>query len=98
MCKSLKIKDENQDRILESVLCILKYNFQINLDTKNFEVGVQNFFEHNIGFTSVEMVYLTHILEQKYGIQFTAEDMDDLSFYTINGISRIILNHLSNKS
>lgn len=45
-----------------------------------------------------ELSYLAYILEQRYGIQFSMEDYDDSRFYSLSGLSEIVVELLEKQS
>ena len=45
--------------------------------------------------TSMKLVYLIYLLEKKYDIVFSEDDIDNVSMYTINGLSEIVSEHLN---
>ena len=40
-------------------------------------------------------MYLIYLLEKKYDIVFSEDDIDNVSMYTINGLSEIVSKHLN---
>lgn len=48
-----------------------------------------------IKFKARDLVYLIYLLEKKYDIVFSEDDIDNVSMYTINGLSEIVSEHLN---
>ena len=64
---------------------------------KKFDVKkpkVQRFFGLEGLLDARGLVYLVHILEERYGIRFTAEDMDEEQFYTVDGMAAMVSSKL----
>ena len=55
----------------------------------------QYFFGKIIKFKARDLVYLIYLLEKKYDIVFSEDDIDNVSMYTINGLSEIVSEHLN---
>lgn len=72
------------ESICDDILNILKGKFDVR------EPKVQKFFGLEGLLGARELVYLIHILEDRYGICFTAEDMDEERFYTVDGMADIV--------
>lgn len=72
------------EAICTDILDILKEKFDVQ------EPKAQKFFGLEGLLNARELVYLVHILEDRYHIYFTAEDMDEERFYTVDGIADIV--------
>ncbi len=48
--------------------------------------------------TPRELTYLAYMLEQGYGIRFSMKEYDDPGFYSLSGLSEIIVNMLNEQS
>lgn len=83
------------EQISQSIFEILEKNFDLKLDKNNKNIKDQNFFGKIIKFKARDLVYLVFLLEQKYNIDFNQDDIDNVSMYTINGLSEIIAEHLN---
>lgn len=75
--------------ICADILDILKEKFDVR------EPKVQKFFGLEGLLGARELVYLVHILEGRYGVCFTAEDMDEERFYTVDGMADILYSKLN---
>ena len=72
--------------------------FIIHILIERFDVALSRFpinrKEHFFGVNGLlcarDMIYLVHILEEKYDIVFTEADFDDLNFYTLDGLMQNI--------
>lgn len=84
----------NKENLIKEICNIINNSFNI-LIKENENIFNKNLFDDDIGFTSIEMIYLIKILEAKYGIYFNEIDYDDTRIYTINGISEIIYNKIN---
>lgn len=62
-----------------------KFNVKANINPE------ANVFGRGIAINARDMVYLCVLLEKEYGISFTEQDIDSNGFYTIDGLSHIIL-------
>ena len=80
---------------LEIYFMILENNFDLKLDKNNKNIKDQNFFGKIIKFKARDLVYLIYLLEKKYDIVFSEDDIDNVSMYTINGLSEIVSEHLN---
>jgi len=91
--KSMVLNDKNlQLEIIEYIVKIFKENFNISL---NLDInGDDNFFSNNINLSTRNMTYLFFLSEERYNICFTEEEIDSISFYTLNGFGNFILNHI----
>lgn len=56
---------------------------------------IRIFFGKIIKFKARDLVYLIYLLEKKYDIVFSEDDIDNVSMYTINGLSEIVSEHLN---
>ena len=77
------------EQISQSIFEILENNFDLKLDKNNKNIKDQNFFKAR------DLVYLIYLLEKKYDIVFSEDDIDNVSMYTINGLSEIVSEHLN---
>ena len=76
------------EAICTDILGILKEKFDVQ------EPKAQRFFGLEGPLTARGLVYLVHILEDRYHIYFTAEDMDEERFYTVDGIADMVYSKL----
>ena len=83
------------EQISQSIFEILENNFDLKLDKNNKNINDQNFFGNIIKFKARDLVYLIYLLEKKYDIVFSEDDIDNVSMYTINGLSEIVSKHLN---
>ena len=83
------------EQISQSIFEILENNFDLKLDKNNKNIKDQNFFGKIIKFNARDLVYLIYLLEKKYDIVFSEDDIDNVSMYTINGLSEIVSEHLN---
>lgn len=83
------------EQISQSIFEILENNFDLKLDKNNKNIKDQNFFGKIIKFKARDLVYLIFLLEKKYDIVFSEDDIDNVSMYTINGLSEIVSEHLN---
>ena len=83
------------EQISQSIFEILENNFDLKLDKNNKNIKYQNFFGKIIKFKARDLVYLIYLLEKKYDIVFSEDDIDNVSMYTINGLSEIVSEHLN---
>lgn len=91
-----KIKNiDLKDKIIRDIFDILETKFNIHLDRASSNISEKIMFGNDIRLVSREMVYLVYMLEQKYGIIFNDNDMDNIKFYTISGIADIICDRIS---
>ena len=83
------------EEISQSIIEILENNFDLKLNKNIKNIKEQNFFGKFIKFKARDLVYLVFLLEKKYDIVFNQADIDNVSMYTINGLSEIISEHLN---
>ena len=83
------------EQISQSIFEILENNFDLKLDKNNKNIKDQNLFGKIIKFKARDLVYLIYLLEKKYDIVFSEDDIDNVSMYTINGLSEIVSEHLN---
>ena len=83
------------EQISQSIFEILENNFDLKLDKNNKNILDQNFFGKIIKFKARDLVYLIYLLEKKYDIVFSEDDIDNVYMYTINGLSEIVSEHLN---
>ena len=83
------------EQISQSIFEILENNFDLKLDKNNKNIKDQNFFGKIIKFEARDLGYLIYLLEKKYDIVFSEDDIDNVSMYTINGLSEIVSEHLN---
>lgn len=83
------------EQISQSIFEILENNFDLKLDKNNKNIKDQNLFGKIIKFKARDLVYLIYLLEKKYDIVFSEGDIDNVSMYTINGLSEIVSEHLN---
>lgn len=76
------------ESICTDILNILKGKFDVQ------EPKVQRFFGLEKQLGARDLVYLVHILEERYGISFTAEEMDEERFYSVDGMADIMYEKL----
>lgn len=80
----IRTKEQTLESICVDILDILKEKFDVQ------EPKVQRFFGLEGLLDARGLVYLVHILEERYPVYFTAEDMDEERFYTIDGMAEIV--------
>lgn len=85
----IRTKEQTLESICVDILDILKEKFDVQ------EPKVQRFFGLEGLINARELVYLVHILEDRYHINFTAEDMDEERFYTVDGMADIMYSKLN---
>jgi len=78
-----------QEKIRQDMFDLLSMQFGILLDkfqakNKSHLWGIDG------PLSPIEMVYLVHILEDKYSICFSEMDFEDPCFYTVDGLIHII--------
>ena len=83
------------EQISQSIFEILENNFDLKLAKNTKNIKAQNFFGKIIKFKARDLVYLIYLLEKKYDIVFSEDDIDNVSMYTINGLSEIVSEHLN---
>jgi len=77
-----------QTKIRQDILDIL--SMRLGVSAKKAQTRGGHFGGVDGPLSPREMVYLVHILEDKYGIHFSEIDFDDPFFYTIDGLTHII--------
>ena len=84
------------DKFIKFNQVIVRYELPTyELDKNNKNIKDQNFFGKIIKFKARDLVYLIYLLEKKYDIVFSEDDIDNVSMYTINGLSEIVSKHLN---
>ncbi|MCL2313622.1 MAG: hypothetical protein FWC41_14295 [Firmicutes bacterium] len=80
-----------KEEISKSIISILKTDFSVRISNTDYDI---NLFTPKFNFKPRDMIYLMILLEKKYQIKFSIDDIDNLSFYTIYGLSNIIMHHI----
>ena len=83
------------ENIQNDVFAIIKDKLKIDLNGKESDLSEKNIFSNEINVTPINLIYLMVLIEKKYGIRFTEEDFDSSDFYTIKGMSSIIMAHIN---
>jgi hypothetical protein len=83
------------ENIREDILDILKNHFDIEYRNTD-DYDSLNFFSMNMKLNIRNMVYMVLLLEKKYNIRFTENDYDSSEFYTLNGLCKILFDHIEN--
>lgn len=83
----MKSKEDIQKYIVD----VLKDKLNVLISSPNVkDISNLNFFGNGISISHRDMVYLFYLLEKKYNVKFTENDIDNSLFYTIGGIRDII--------
>ena len=90
MIKNIK---DFREEVIEYIVGTLKkeFNKSVNPDSS----GDDNFFSQKINLSEREMLYLFFLLEKQYNLCFFEEEINLPSFYTLKGLSDIIVNRQS---
>lgn len=85
---------EEVRRNIENLLRTRFYMFRDFALTENRDYS---FFGHRSLLSPRELTYLSHLLEMQYNIRFCAGDYDNPMFYSVNGLSEIVLRLVNGK-
>ena len=80
-------------KIKQEVLVLL--NAKFNIPSSFFRDSNEESSEAIIPLSPCEMVYMIHILEDKFGFRFTETNFNDPHIHTIDGLTRIIGLHIN---
>ena len=83
-----------QEEVIKYIIKTLKDKLSIDIDLDTN--GGENFFSSNIGLSAKDMVYLLFLSEEYYNICFTEDEIDSLAFYTLYGLSSVIVKYITN--
>lgn len=86
----------NDFGIITEIYKILHSHFDIDIDSEVENADDLSFFGHKIRMRGRDMVYLVYIIEQRFGICFTEDDIDNETLYTVKGLSNILNRKLRN--
>lgn len=92
--KNVIVDSEKIRKDIENLLYD-RFDISKNLDLND---GEDNFFGEYGLLEPRELTYLAYMLENKYDIQFSMEEYDDIRFYNLSGLSEIIAEVISRKN
>lgn len=80
-------------QIRHDILDVLGAKFGVTEDYFKYK-EIDYLWAADSSFSDIDMVYLMHIVEDRFDVQFNEQDFDNPVFYTLTGMSDIVFSKL----